>query len=90
MILKQILIIVIILQTSVSYEEISFTLNSKFTNSTSINHENTLQKRSKHAESPLFEIEDQLDYFCTPNYYPSRMYLKIIPKKILNNPRIIH
>lgn len=76
MILIQIISILITLKTSVSYEGISFTLNSKFSNSSSysssINHETVLQRRSKHAEAPLFEIEDQQDYFYSPHFYPSR------------------
>lgn len=59
-------------------DSISFSLSSKFTNLTSsINHKNqplSLQKRSRHAESPLFITDDQEDYFCSEGYYPSRKY----------------
>lgn len=82
-----ILIFVTLVYKTISKNDnsISFSLSSKFTNLTSsINHKNQplslrnnpqlIQKRSRHAESPLFITDDQEDYFCSEGYYPSRKY----------------
>ena len=64
-------------------DEVSFTLKSEFSNASN-SHISNLHKRSRHAEQPIFVIEDSQDY-CPQVFYPSRMWIVIECHRLSTN-----